>query len=1035
MAYGRVDGTSALKPEDDNAYGDSNFYKSTKPNLTVLEGGKSKNATKVGEASKGLGDAEKDAVSNPIAKTGDGAKNVLNAEAGGLAAGGFINNVRGLKATEKKDVKGKLKKGGPIGSIIALFLGVGGLMLGGQSLMPFSLVAQFIGNFDSINVSTALRSKQFLKFQTNGDIKPATRRGVFGGQKFKLSGKQSNKLKAQGIDSVEIDGKTYLVFDDGSPTRTLISPDGKKLDAVSGRTSVTLDSGETVEIGQKMTFDDAYSKLSDFKNGYNKASRTWKGAVGAWFDNLTLKFLNRIDASRNHFKNFRERVEDAEAGNTRSGEAGRVDPADPEPNTPKTTQEAEMEVAKADMNKGADEVRGTIDFGEINEKQNEAGDIKEETDTKAKEDTSFKTDMDADEIKAKTAKITKAAAAINGAQAGTNVACAIAGVIGTVGVLVAAAEGLQIVKLISSFTEAIQKTQYGEGVDSPIHVLSQSLVTTTNTKSWSLSDDNGGIITETDDSEDYNLTEHTVKENVSAMQSSGIAALYGNTPVDQSDPSVQSFNIQGSFDNILGGLGLSAGAFIGCTAAKLAVAAASAGVTIALLITTGGIGNLIKDAVKGAVVAVGLAAGVTIAIKLLVPKITAALTRDLISDLAGEDLGNALVSGANMYMSGNHRSGGGSLTDKDGLLAYTVEHEKIIADNAEYERANRSPFDITSQYTFLGSLLTKFASFYTASNSTSGFITTIGNITRNSLTSILPSASAVTATKMIEDTGNCPYLESIGAVGDAYCNPYIITDVGSKTMNEHPADIVGTVDSLGGFSDFDENDNPKIDKDSNLGKYILYCSERTSSFGFADQNISNQLTILSVESGSEAVDTTSNAIVGSVPIIGDLVDVVQNANTANNLGWITGESCVTGNTSNSHSTSTPNWANEGEYYQRFLEDQRLMESIDPNYTSAEVAFLEEYYAEHPLDNSYEGILARYSGLTKETVVATLDAIDYLNYIADYDPSTRYVFGDDDTDYTKKTYIDTGSNVAAESENVILQYAIVYNDIRNRTATV
>jgi len=47
MAYGRVDGTNAPKPEEDNSYGDSDFYsKSIKPDLTVLDGNKSKKAAK-----------------------------------------------------------------------------------------------------------------------------------------------------------------------------------------------------------------------------------------------------------------------------------------------------------------------------------------------------------------------------------------------------------------------------------------------------------------------------------------------------------------------------------------------------------------------------------------------------------------------------------------------------------------------------------------------------------------------------------------------------------------------------------------------------------------------------------------------------------------------------------------------------------------------------------------------------------------------------------------------------------------------------
>ena len=56
--------------------------------------------------------------------------------------------------------------------------------------------------------------------------------------------------------------------------------------------------------------------------------------------------------------------------------------------------------------------------------------------------------------------------------------------------------------------------------------------------------------------------------------------------------------------------------------------------------------------------------------------------------------------------------------------------------------------------------------------------------------------------------------------------------------------------------------------------------------------------------------------------------------------------------------------------------------------SSVTAYLEEYYEKHPLDNSYEGILARRSGLTKEQVVAYLDKLDYLAKVVDYDPTNK-----------------------------------------------
>lgn len=70
-------------------------------------------------------------------------------------------------------------------------------------------------------------------------------------------------------------------------------------------------------------------------------------------------------------------------------------------------------------------------------------------------------------------------------------------------------------------------------------------------------------------------------------------------------------------------------------------------------------------------------------------------------------------------------------------------------------------------------------------------------------------------------------------------------------------------------------------------------------------------------------------------------------------------------------------------YQRLLENMGLVEK------SSVTAYLEEYYEKHPLDNSYEGILARRSGLTKENVVALLDYAEDLVFLANYNPANYY----------------------------------------------
>ena len=69
-------------------------------------------------------------------------------------------------------------------------------------------------------------------------------------------------------------------------------------------------------------------------------------------------------------------------------------------------------------------------------------------------------------------------------------------------------------------------------------------------------------------------------------------------------------------------------------------------------------------------------------------------------------------------------------------------------------------------------------------------------------------------------------------------------------------------------------------------------------------------------------------------------------------------------------------------YQCLLENMGLIEK------SSVTAYLDKYYEEHPLDNSYEGILARRYGLTKDQVIAYLDKLEYLAKIAEYDPTGK-----------------------------------------------
>ena len=160
----------------------------------------------------------------------------------------------------------------------------------------------------------------------------------------------------------------------------------------------------------------------------------------------------------------------------------------------------------------------------------------------------------------------------------------------------------------------------------------------------------------------------------------------------------------------------------------------------------------------------------------------------------------------------------------------------------------------------------------------SSAITTFGNTVTKSLSSLMPGASAVSAGITAQEAANntaenCVYLDSIGAVGDAFCNPYFITD--SSTIEDHPADIVNKVADLGGFENDKEEEVPTIKEDSNLAKYIIYCGQRQSPFGMADQNIASAIT-----SGTSTGNMVGDSLVGATPVVGDFIGILEHKNNS-----------------------------------------------------------------------------------------------------------------------------------------------------------
>ena len=179
-------------------------------------------AAKKRNAAKSLLDAESGSLNKNGQAFNSTAKNLGGSILGQRQQeeGGFQNNVIGksvkiAKSAAKGDIKGLIKKGGPVGIIIAMLLLFGGGSMLGQAAMPFSLISQFQGNFDSIGTSNQLRSRRMLQIQMDdGNVKDCRKSTIFGKEKFKVTSRQKKKLAKAGITFDKVNGVTVMKYDD-----------------------------------------------------------------------------------------------------------------------------------------------------------------------------------------------------------------------------------------------------------------------------------------------------------------------------------------------------------------------------------------------------------------------------------------------------------------------------------------------------------------------------------------------------------------------------------------------------------------------------------------------------------------------------------------------------------------------------------------------------------------------------------------------------------------------------------------------------
>ena len=974
------------------------------------------------EAKSDFNSVEKNAGDSEFEQPANGLAGARSAE---KSAGGFYSGQNNPVAKgTAKGVKGKIKKASPGILIAGIVVAFGGLLAGAQSMMPFAIQEMLVQKLNSVGVSSTVVSDSWLDSQLNSGARATNLRKGETSNLLAFSPYQVNELKKQNI--------LLTTVNDGDSFVALLYPKGNSYVPVVGsnylgraglQSKIMQASGKT-NVKQPISAKDALKDL-DFKNPYISASKAWRGGSSGWFDQIMENLTEtKLSFRRNRWaryvareigkmtRAFKKAAEGATMGKTFDFEESTV----LEGGT--MVKDADGNLINAEMLQEGDSF---VNEDGINMTVEKISHDVVETDTgeevvvfRAEASNSDSVTTGKPESQLNNILNSKAVKAAGAIADGADAIGAIVEGLMSIYTVVSGYQTLQFINLATGFLEAIDKVKAGDGNESPIHVYSNNFTTRAET----IDAEGDGTATE---EEMGGVIKKTV-EKKTAMESAGFANLFSNAKIDSNDVSVKNVNIESimtSISTLTSLPRITAKTMEICGYVRIATSATNLIITALSFIPIFGQGlklaqisfkTVIKQAIKSA-----FSIAFHLAIPIIAQKYGKTLMKNAATEWFGADLGNAFRAGAGIVFGGNGSSGGQSPGSEEKVLSYLNTRNEVIADEARYQRTVRSPFDISTQYTFLGSLVYSLLPFAYSNSGVMSLLKNASSITTSSLVAMTPTASAAEINGELSSKGECPILETTGAVGDAYCNPYIITDtdtVGLTYTDELGGNMIDIKANIapGNFNE----DGYSIRKGSNLSKYITYCGQRTSQYGIRDAAIAER---------------ESKGIVGTlidfVPVISDVKSLASSIKDANNYKWVTGEACIV-------SEDNPYWK-ENKYFARYAENVRLLENMNPGYESAVTAYMKDYYQENPLDNSFEGQIARFSGMTKEKVESTLALIEYYQYLENYRPEERYAFSKPVVEEKKTILLDNDNEVART--DCILLNLISFSDVRNRSFAV
>ncbi|MDR0979864.1 MAG: hypothetical protein LBM12_01775 [Candidatus Nomurabacteria bacterium] len=819
------------------------------------------------------------------------------------------------------------------------------IMFATSSLLPIHLVENMIGMKNSFGTTAEVRGTRLIQRVLGKDNTKAL-------NTFSKRNTLSAKRITQMNRGLEAEGLRLRADGDNVILQSALGADGKINFEADGTMRWNTAAVSEVE------FAALIAEHPNIRNGFNKGAQGITGRTSGWYNRAMAFFLNKNALTRNLFKDFIAKTE----GNTSYHEAQEL------------IATAEKKVTKNNIDLATQERTTDPETGKTTDSlsQNEIG----------QDFPAAKAAIGAD-IRARALQIAGRAGGISTA---LTASCAVFLAVGAASAVFAAMEMAKGLQVVAAWLEAGQKMQAGEG-DESYYALGDALTIQTTTTAF----DKDGNEIELHNGAQKSATESAGLQNV----------LVGGTFTAENDQSALKYHAE----KAVGYMGITGGSVAGCLAAMLAggvigAVAEAFSIVVSFVPIAGqafAIGKLLAkvaaDTATQAAISVAIGAGVG--------ALTAMLAKGLITtiatDVEGEDFGNLLASVGGRYMSGVHQANGGVVATEERALAYYRETQAVLARQAESDRAERSPFDITTKNTFLGSLAYNMSGF-AASSSLFSNLTGLASAVQASSLPLQWRASADVAGELAfkDGLGNCPQLSQLYPEGitegedgtvhtvacDLFGNPIRTNDLeameldpeyvfwktaftcdgsecsfgksGDETQTYSGTHFDGTEWTLTGNAtvEVDENGLEKINPKSELGKMIVYGVNRSTDPGVLDLNI------------MMAEDDSGPSWLGWAPVVGEIQQAVSAVNQSEALasGWVDGKNYCNG--------CTEEWDTKYRYLNQYIVDDNLYEVMGGVEKSATVAFLEEEVWP-TMDQSAEGILARNMGVSKDYVSSSL----------------------------------------------------------------